>query len=62
MTMQSDSIRPLSDGECETISGGIGWFAVFAVLGGAAATGSILAICTTVKEEEPLIPNIQFPD
>lgn len=59
MDTHSNDIRPLSADECEGASGGL-WFAV-AVLLGAAGAGSLLAVCTTVKEEEPLVPKIEFP-
>ena len=62
MDVQSNAVRELSNAECETIFGGVGWFVAIAVLAGAAATGSLLAYCTAAKEEEPLIPDIQFPD
>ena len=58
MDTQSNDIRELSNDECESTSGGL-WFAV-AVLVGAAAAGSLLAICTAPKEEV-LVPVIQFP-
>jgi lactobin A/cerein 7B family class IIb bacteriocin len=59
MDTQSNTIRELTNEECESTSGGL-WFAV-AVLVGAAAAGSLLAYCTTEREEEVLIPDIQFP-
>jgi lactobin A/cerein 7B family class IIb bacteriocin len=59
MDAQSNTIRELTNEECESTSGGL-WFAV-AVLVGAAAAGSLLAYCTTEREEEVLIPDIQFP-
>jgi lactobin A/cerein 7B family class IIb bacteriocin len=59
MNTQSNTIRELTNEECESTSGGL-WFAV-AVLVGAAAAGSLLAYCTTEREEEVLIPDIQFP-
>ncbi len=54
------AIRELSSDECDATSGGL-WFAV-AVLVGAAAAGSLLAVCTTPKKEEVLVPDIQFPN
>jgi len=59
MDTQSNTIRELTNEECESTSGGL-WFVV-AVLAGAAAAGSLLAYCTTPKKEEILIPDIQFP-
>jgi lactobin A/cerein 7B family class IIb bacteriocin len=59
MNTQSNTIRELTNEECESTSGGL-WFAV-AVLVGAAAAGSLLAVCTTEREEEVLVPDIQFP-
>jgi len=59
MDAQSNTIRELTNEECESTSGGL-WFAV-AVLVGAAAAGSLLAVCTTEREEEVLVPDIQFP-
>jgi lactobin A/cerein 7B family class IIb bacteriocin len=58
MNTQSNTIRELTNEECESTSGGL-WFAV-AVLVGTAA-GSLLAVCTTEREEEVLVPDIQFP-
>ncbi len=60
MDTQSNEIRELSNEECESASGGVAWFVAAAVLLGAAAGGSLLAYCTA-KEEEVLIPDIQFP-
>jgi hypothetical protein len=59
MNTQTPAIRELSSDECEATSGGL-WFAV-AVLVGAAAAGALAAVCTTEKEEEVLVPDIQFP-
>jgi hypothetical protein len=61
MDITSNAIRELSDQECEDIAGGLGWLVVIAVLAGAAAAGSALAILTA-PEEEVLVPNIQFPN
>ena len=61
MDVQSNPIRELSNEECESTSGGIGWFVIIAALAGGAATGSLLGYCTAAKDEEPLIPDIQFP-
>jgi lactobin A/cerein 7B family class IIb bacteriocin len=61
MNTQSNAIRELSNEECENISGGVGFLVAFAVLAGAAAAGSLLAVCTAPKEEV-LVPDIKFPD
>jgi lactobin A/cerein 7B family class IIb bacteriocin len=59
MDAQSNTIRELTNEECESTSGGL-WF-VLAVLGAAAVGGSLLAVCTAPKKEEVLVPDIQFP-
>lgn len=59
MITQSTDIRALTAEECDATAGGL-WFAV-AVLVGAAASGSLLAFCTTERPEEPLVPKIEFP-
>lgn len=59
MNTQSETIRELTNEECESTSGGL-WFVV-AVLAGAAAGGALLGYCTAPKKEEILIPDIQFP-
>ena len=61
MDIQANPMRELSPEESETVSGGVGFLAAFAVLAGAAAAGSLLAVCTAPKEEV-LVPDIQFPD
>ena len=62
MDIQSHEIPALSADECDAASGGIGWFVVFAVMAGSAAAGSALAILTTSKEEEVLVPKLDLPD
>jgi lactobin A/cerein 7B family class IIb bacteriocin len=62
MDTQSHGLRTLSTEECEIISGGVGWFVAALVLGGAAGAGTLLGYCTASKEEEVLVPKIQFPD
>ena len=61
MTTQSNDIRALTDDECDSASGGVGWFVALAVLGGSAAFGSALAIMTKGKEEV-LVPKLDLPD
>ena len=61
MDNQSGEIQALSDEQCEAVSGGIGWFVVFAVLAGSAGAGSALAILTKPKQEV-LVPKLDLPD
>ncbi len=60
MDMQSNEIRALSTDECDDVSGGVGWLVALAVLAGAAAIGSAVAILT--KEEKVLVPHLDLPD
>jgi hypothetical protein len=59
MTTHDHTIRELSTSECETISGGVGWFAAIAVWAGAAAIGAAAAVLTA--DEEIQVPNLEFP-
>ena len=61
MNIQSNEIRALSDDVCNNVSGGIGWFVVFAVMAGSAGAGSLLAIATKSKQEV-LVPKLDLPD
>jgi hypothetical protein len=61
MNVQTTDIRELSSQECESASGGVGLLAAVLVGIGAIAAGSLLAYCVTEKEEEVLVPDIQFP-
>lgn len=61
MDMQATDIRTLSTDECDGVSGGLGWFALALALGGGAAVGITAAILTASKEEEVLVPKIEFP-
>ena len=60
MENRSNAIRALSDDECDSASGGVGWFVAIAVWAGAAALGVGAAILTAF-EEEVLVPTIELP-